>query len=368
MRGRALVAPLLLTLLAGCAIPRGDAFEAAFAAGQRAKNAGRLDEAAVAFDQAARRAQRVKDRDEARFLEARAYEDAKRYDKARAAYQKLVDYNPEGPRGDRALFELAQIELDHGNVERGRQMLRDAIVARPKAALARPGLIRLVRDLSEGPGGDASAITLLDGLWPKLKATELRDTTLYERALAVYRQGDKQAAHDALVALAQANPYPTGALTDDALLRAAKIDRELGAPKHAVRDLHELLAVVETADTMGSYERPKFPEAQLLLGTIYRDDLHDDDAAMRAFMRVYEMHTTSVLRDDGLWQAALLAHRRADTSETCALARELVRALPESRYVSCAPELCPGAEVPPKTRACPSYIKRTITGEPPSAE
>ncbi len=64
----------LSALAAGCAPERrARRTLAAFAAGERARfHAGRWVEAAGAWDGAAGKARRVKDRDEARFLEARA--------------------------------------------------------------------------------------------------------------------------------------------------------------------------------------------------------------------------------------------------------------------------------------------------------
>ena len=59
-----------------CAIDRGDAYVTSFAEAERAFHAGRWSEAARAWSDAAGKAKRVKDRDEARFLEARAEERA----------------------------------------------------------------------------------------------------------------------------------------------------------------------------------------------------------------------------------------------------------------------------------------------------
>jgi tetratricopeptide (TPR) repeat protein len=361
IRARVVVLMIGAAALGGCRIPRGDAFEHAFAAGQRAKYAGRYDEAAKAFDTAARKAKRVKDRDEARYLEARAYEQAERFADARSSYEKLTAYSPAGPRSERALFEIAQLEIAHGDPATGRSMLLDATLTHPTAALARPSLIWLVRDLADSAtGGDVKAIELLDRIQPRLAGTELAQRVAYERALAQERLGQKVQAHDAFVATAQAYPYPVGSLTDDALLRAAKLDVELGRDAHAIADLRELLRTVEQADTMGSYERPKFPEAQLLLAQVYRDGLKDHASARREFMKAYREHTTSVLRDDALWQAARLARDDGDAAGTCELAKLFVETLPESRYVSCATELCPTTTLPKGTRACPDYLRREL--------
>ena len=56
---------VLLLGLSACGSSYGDAYELAFAKGQRAYHAGRYEEAAGAYEDAAKAAERVKDRDEA---------------------------------------------------------------------------------------------------------------------------------------------------------------------------------------------------------------------------------------------------------------------------------------------------------------
>ncbi len=77
---------------------------------------------------------------------------------------------------------------------------------------------------------------------------------------------------------------------------------------------------------------------------------------------------TSTLRDDALWQEALLARTSNDTA-ACGPLATLVQQLPESRYAPCAHEICPKlASIP--TRECAAYIERQLHGEapPPSEE
>src|SRR5690242_1513636 len=108
-----------LGIALGCAPAYGDAYTAAFAKGERELHAGRYEEAARAFDDAAGKARRVKDRDEAIFLVARAQEKSGRWTDARATYERLRKTSPDGPRAGRAMFVIADIEIDHGDAEKG---------------------------------------------------------------------------------------------------------------------------------------------------------------------------------------------------------------------------------------------------------
>jgi tetratricopeptide (TPR) repeat protein len=349
----------LALAVAGCAPSIPDAFARPFAAGQRALSAGRYDEAARSFDAAAAHATRVKDRDEARYLEARAKQRSGRFDDARATYDRLIADSPTGPRAARADFDRAELEIDRGDAERGFSMLREAVLRHPNHGVARAAFTRLLRR-ERTAGGDARVVAWLDAVAPKLAKTELAQQIEYDRALALHGLGQKQEARDALVATAAAHPYPFGALTDDALFRASEIDEELGHYAEAVADLRKLLATRESADTMGSYERPRDPEAQLRLALLYRDRLGDHAAARRALDELVRDYPTSILRDDALFQAARLAHDDGDARDACSLVERLVKDFPDSRFARCGGALCPGAEPPKGARACPDYILREI--------
>src|SRR5262249_50719117 len=158
--------------LAACAPELGDAYLSAFAAGERSFHAGRWVEAAATWDGAASKARRVKDRDEARFLSARAFERAERWDDARATYRKLIADAPDGPRTGRAAFGLAEIEIAPGDVEAGYHMLDKAALRYPKHGLARPAIRRLVQH-AQDKGGEPAVLAFLDERATALRGTEL---------------------------------------------------------------------------------------------------------------------------------------------------------------------------------------------------
>jgi tetratricopeptide (TPR) repeat protein len=356
-----LLGAALLVATSACAPVYGDAYLTAFAAGERAYHAGRYVDAARAYDDAAGRALRVKDRDEARFLEARCFDKAGRLDEARAAYQRLAADSKAGPRAARAAFELAGLEIDHGDVEKGYAMLEGAAIQFPNDGVARPAVRRVVAHLAEARGEPAARawLTAHDATF---RGTDEDQLIGYEIALSLEREGKKQEAHDAFLASARAHPYPKGSLTDDALIAAAHLDEELGRFQEATAHLRDLLDTQEVSHPfagkydMASYERPRFPEAALHLAEIYRDKLHDHPAARAAFEAYYRNHRTARKRDLALWSEARLALEDGDTKAACALTERLVRELPDSRYVPCARAICPSA--PPAKRECADYILR----------
>lgn len=371
MRIRAPLSLLAIAAAAACAPSYAEGYLKAMAHGQRAYQAGRYDEAARAFELAADGATRVKDRDEARFLQARTYQRAARWPEAEKTLRQLVAESPSGPRSARAEFELAQGQLEHGDAERGFQMLLAAMRRHPTHGLARHSVADLARRAAARGGGEAAGLAWLEQTAAQFQGTELAQVFAYERARALDRQERLPEARDAYVATAEAHPYPFGGLTDDALWRAAEIDERLGRHAEAIGHLRVLLSPREVSTMNGSYERPRFSEAQLRIGTIYRDGLKDRAAARRELHKVYTDHPTSILRDDALWAEARIAREDGDQPSACALVKLLVRELPTSRFAPCAQALCPGAPLPEKQpdekpRECGGYILRELEQGTPS--
>jgi len=356
----ALTAALLLAL-AACAPVYGDAYLAALAAGRRAYHVGRYLDAARAYDDAAAKALRVKDRDEARFMQARAFERAKRWSDAEAALRRLIADSPKGPRTARAAFDIAGLEIHHGDAAKGWKLLEEAADRHPNHGVARPSIRRIVEHLSE-ERGEPAVMAFLERKVSVFRGTDQDQTITYEIAQCFERMGKKAEAHDAFIRAAREHPYPFGGLTDDALYWAAKIDEELGRDEEAVRHLQDLVVTLERSDPpMGSYERPRSAAAQLRIAQIYRDKLKDHAAARRAFEKVYNLHPTSPKRDDALWEEAKLARDDGDAREACRLAKKLAKEMSESRYAPCARLICPEAVA--GKRDCADYIARDLRGE-----
>lgn len=363
-RGLALAAALAGAAASlGCSPGWGEPYLYASAAATRAYHEGRYLEAARLYHDAAGKARRVKDRDEALFLEGRMLERAEQWGDAIGMYRALAAASPTGPRTERVLFLAADLELDHGDAAAGWRHLDDALEKHPESGNARAALGRVLEHAA-AQGGDAAVVAWLDAHQKAFAPTELDQTVTYERANALERLGRLPEARDAFVSAARAHPYPYGALTDDAFWHAADIEDRLGHYQPAIALLEEMLAPLETSGNPGSYERPRFPAAQERIAEIYRDRLKDHAAARREFHKLYELHRATILRDDALWAEARLAHDDRDAKATCDVVGRLAKEFPESRYARCTRELCP--EAPAPKEACAPYIVRQLQ-RPPGA-
>ena len=110
----------------------------------------------------------------------------------------------------------------------------------------------------------------------------------------------------------------------------------------------------------GSYEKPRYAEAQFEIAKLYRDALNQPGRAMDAFHQVYASFPTTLLRDDALWQEALLARKAGDGRRVCSAVTTLAKELPDSRYAPCARALCPSAPTPKGSHSCHAYVLRDL--------
>lgn len=367
IRGK-LGAPIIFALaLSACAPTLGRSYEVAFAKGQRAYHAGRYEEAATHFEKAAQNATRVKDRDEAILLVARMHEKRGAYPDAHAAYERITNSSPDGPRAARAAYDMALVEIDNGNSEHGYLLLLDATYKYPRHGSARRSLHRLIehqRDL----GGDEAVLRWLDGPGQTLRGSDLDQQLDYERALTLEALGKTAEARDLFVKTAKQHPYPFGGLTDDALWHASLAEEKLGRHEAAITQLRTLLADREASRLTGSYERPRYSPAQMRIAELYRDKLHDHQAARTEFHTLYTQHPTSTLRDDALWAEALLARADGDASAACSLVTTLRKEFADSRFARCAHVVCDSVKPATNERPCAHYIERRARGESVEAD
>jgi tetratricopeptide (TPR) repeat protein len=349
-----------LALVAGCAGPSRQFLEAK-AAGDRAKTSGRYEEAARAYHDAAATAKRDRDRDEGLFLEAETYRQAGRSREAMSALDALIAASPNGERTERAIFDRAFLEIEHGDQAAGWAALEKATFEHPRAGSARRALRKVAehKEAEQKGGGRA----FLEQAAQRLASDELGEDAMYLYAHALRDEGRAREARDAFVLCAQRHPYPSGSLNDNAWYNAAELDLELGEPLVAIEHLRALLAPREIATLkQGSYERPLYAPAQLKIAEIYRDQLGDAARAREEFHRLYTAHTTSPLRDDALWSEAMLARKSGDERGVCSVASDLVKDFPESRFSACASLLCPSVKPPEKAIACRGYLKTQLGG------
>ena len=348
---------VLLGIATGCARRPPPEYARSRAAAERAYAAGRYEEAATNWLHAAERARAPRDANEARYRAAASWERAGKRAEAAGLYEELAS-GPETDRSARAAFELAELKVEAGDREAGNAMVDDAIRRYPGSGLARRALQRRLLDRSD-EGGPVAALDYLDRMEPALRQTALAEFVAYERARYQELAGAKEAARDGYLGVARRFPYPFGAFWDDALYHAAKLDVELGRPHAAIAHLEQMLSKREPKPALGSLERPRFGPARFLIAEIYRDQLGDGDAARRTFLLVVNEHPTSPLRDDALWEAALIARSEGNTRAACHDLGRLAREMPDSRYVPCTHAVCP--ELPRTSRRCHSYIAAEIS-------
>jgi len=249
------------------------------------------------------------------------------------------------------------LRLKEGDGAGGLSELEAAIRKYPSSAIAALALHRYFSALAE-QGGDRAVLDYIQRVEPELGRTDLAEQLLYERARRLEALGATADASRAYVAVADRFPYPYGAYWDDALLRGADCEQRLGRSQSALRLLERMLRAREASHMSGSYERPHFADAAFRVAELYRDAEHDPAAARRAFRSVFVDYPTSTLRDDALWQEALLA-RKASEQQACEPLQLLIGQFPESRYVPCAHEIC--AKIAPVARRqCAAYIEQDL--------
>jgi tetratricopeptide (TPR) repeat protein len=354
---RLLVAAALAAPLAGCG-GSNDAFQSGLAAGDRAKSSGRYDEAAAAYRDAATRAKKQRDQDEARYREASALEQAGRVPEAIAAYDAIA--SGAGERAARAAFDEAFLQIDRGDAAKGWAQIEAAIWAHASSGSARKGLHRWLAHLDEQKPG--AGLAWLQQNQARLLGTELGEDALYLTAKSLEAAGNKAEAREMFLRCALAYPYPQGSLADDAYWNASQLDEQLGRLQDAVTDLRRMVERREVSTLgQGSYERPRYPEAQLRVAELYRDRLNDPAQARREFRKFYAEFPHSIRRAEALWNEGLLARKAGDQGAACEAMGLLTSNLPESRYAACVTSICPSARPPEKASACRGYIQASVT-------
>jgi TolA-binding protein len=204
----------------------------------------------------------------------------------------------------------------------------------------------------EPPAADALKLLLDDGRKRDAKAlaeqmakllTPLAETKVADNLLWSLADLTEHELNNALGARALYDriplDYPDSGLRDDARWHAARISRALGDPKGAVERLRALLATREVAIGAGSYFSIWLDDAQLELGKILRDDLHDLPGAVAAFRRLPKDYPASILRDDALYELAMTLHQMNDAAGACQAVRDLVKLDKDSKYIARTGEL-----------------------------
>ncbi|WP_394838552.1 tetratricopeptide repeat protein [Pendulispora rubella] len=346
--------------LAACRGGKDPNFVRAFHEAERAQTAGRYAEAAARFDEAAAKAPDPREKGHAAYLAAKMLERSGDNAGASARLESIARQEPPTEHTARALYDLADLRIAHGEPDKGYADLGTLIEKHPSSGISTHALVRLAAHRDE-TSGQKDTVVWLDGLGERLGKSELGETIAYQAALRTQATGDLPGAHARFLAIVDRWPYPYGNTFDDSLYRASEIDETLGRNEEAIAHLNRMLAERETAHLLGTYQRPRYTQAALRIATLYRDRLNDRAKAREAFHRIYTDFTTSVYRDDALWQEAELYRLDGDANTACSRASTLVREFPNSRYVPCAEAKCPNVARPSKSDApkkCHDYLVR----------
>lgn len=339
-----------------CAPTYAPGYEAAFAAGLRAKNAGRLDEAAARFDEAAKRADRYKDREEARLLLAETYRRLGKPKQAAVVLKAIVDAGEGRYHAVRAEFLLADLTRSLEGDAAGDAATERAAFRFPESGLTRHALRREVERIEADKGKEPALAKWTELLGRAPEGSSLYEQIAYERALLLFRMERFDEAERLFLETARAYPYPKGSLTDDAFYQASLLRERRGDIDGAIAVLEEMLAVTEKAYVGSSYDRPRFPQGQIRIAVLYRDGKKDPARAIDAFERLIERHPSSRFVDDALFAIARLRSDRGDAAGACGAFDRLREQRADSRYVRCGSMVC--ATAPRGDRDCPEYVTR----------
>jgi TolA-binding protein len=334
------------------------AWPTAFSEAERAETAGRFAEAAERYDAAATHAPNPRERVHAEWLAGKMMASAGDVRGATARFERIANAKPAGEHSARALYDLGDLRISHGN-EDGWADLERVATTWPREGIAARALQRLCaqKDRADPRG----TVAWLAALVPRVAGTELEESVEYQQAVRLQTLGELDAAHAKFLSIAARFPYPHGRTWDDSLFHASEIDEAKSNFGEAIEHLEAMLEEREVSSLMGSYQRPRFTPALLRIATLYRDRLHDNDKAKKAFHRLYSEFKTSTVRDDALWQEARLWKADGDASEACSRLSTLVHDFPDSRYVPCVVAQCAGVTRPTKSAApktCHPYLER----------
>ena len=350
-----------LALVAACGHAPASSYQVAFATGERAEGSGRYAEAAHDFDEAARVAPNAREKSHAEVAAAQVL--IRSGDKASGAakLRAIANASPPSEHSGEAAYEIANLEISENDAN-GYVDLEKSMTRFPNEGLAHRALERLAAHIDETSGVPAT-IAWLEKIAPTFEQTELVQAVAYETAKRVESTGNLADARARYVAIAARWPYPHGAYWDNSLFRASAIDEKNGHFDDAIGLLEEMLRQRETASMLGSYERPMYEPAAWHIAEIYRDELHDSNKARAAFHRIYTEFTTSLKRDDALWEESKISRKQNDASSSCATLSTLVNHFADSRYVSCATAICSDISRPSKSKSpkeCPNYIAKSF--------
>jgi tetratricopeptide (TPR) repeat protein len=279
---------------------------------------------------------------EALLGEPEELEDAERTDAAIAAYlavpARAGDDVTTAATAEYRAGELLDRAGKHDAAHAALWRVVDNYPGEPVAADALKSLVEA--DRATDP--KALAQRLAD-LFTKLVHTQLGDNVLWSLAdLDAHELHDPTAARTFYDRIPR--EYPDSGLRDDARWFGAQMSEQLGDWRGTVERLQALLATREVSYGTGSYFSIWLDDAQLELGKVLRDHLHDLPAAIGAFRQLPKDYPASILRDDALYELEVTFAQAGDHTGVCRALAALIKLEPDSKYAADAKTLgkdCP---------------------------
>ena len=308
--------------------------------GAALESRGKDREALAAYDELLRGC-RGSDDLPCRLAGLRAAESLERLGRRREAlrrYLALRRTTQDRETAARSQDRAAELLEREGKLKEALQLSRQVIESFPSEVAAEDALRRLLRIQRSGlrrPDGETAHILL--ELYRDLGGTAIGDNLLFEAA-SIYRRNHH--SKEAIALLDQlAARYPRSPLLDDALWHGAQLCEERSDWDGALLRYGRLLAMRRDALLIGSYDSVYLDDAQLRIGVIRLEQLHDAQGALAAFELLRDDFPTSTLRDDAQLWIAEIYRRRRDTRAACAALERLLRSFPDGNQVTRAREL-----------------------------
>ncbi len=324
-----LVAELLIACSSG-----PTAFDQRLRDAESARREGGADEAREVFRDAERIANNDEERAEALYRNARAHIRGRDFERGLKLLTRVCEVYPNTGRAARAWLDRGRILQETGNSRAAEQAFLTVIERYPESGIATSSAREYVEARAGGGETRCASYTHLR----RVNQSPLLDEALrYFQALCL-QETDPKGAASLYEGIADLYPLPKGRYADEALLRAAIIQRRLGNAQLALSHLGQLIKQDKSAAIVGSYTRPSYLSAYLLSARIIRDDFRRYDESAALLERMIRKHQESRSIDEALFELSLVEKRRG--SDGCEPMERLQEIRPDSKYLRCKPILC----------------------------
>jgi len=263
-------------------------------------------------------------------------ESSERWSDAEAAWLRAADVTKQPGTAARALQRAAYLAHTDLHDDGAAATLAWRAIESYPDEIAADDALKLVIRIDEPRDWQALAARLA-ALYPRVVKFDVGDNVLFERGMLLSRH---DRAADAIVVFdGLADAYPHSSLRDDGLWRAAELLRGSGDFEGALKRLRRILSSRKDAIITGSYNYLQLDDAQLLVGRIYLDDLHDPARAAEAFELLADDYPESVLRDDALYDLARARQEQHDQPAACRALKRLIAQFPNGNRFRAATSL-----------------------------